>query len=355
METLDISEIIFGVKFALLYVLLLLIFKVVAIWKSFTYPIVLVLYLGSIIAYLGYESPLSNNPVYLWTTLPIVFLLPYLFWLFTKILFEDDLVLDYKHVLLGGLVLIICVSSTIFGQQDWMPEFLSDSFDKIPELLESVFVINALVLTYSGIKTEISEKRLRFRIIFISFNSAIIILTGLFGFDESRTVFNAGGSLLQLFQLSMILLLLTIFVIYIINIRKGFFLVKPVELIAEDIDEKLQNRIEQLFKEEKVYLEENISISSLAEKLNEKEYVIRKVINKQMNYKNFNEFLNKYRIYDACQVLADPEQSKVTVLEICYTVGFHSLAPFNRAFKGITGKTPTEYRKEKLDKKKGTL
>ena len=137
----ELFELIYGVKFALVYVLLLLTLKVIGIWRYFKYPIVLVLYLGSIIGYLLYESPLSNNPVFLWSTLPFVFVIPYFFWLFTKILFEDDLILDVRHVLLGILVLVICISSTVLGQLEWMPPFLQDSFSKIPELLASVFVI----------------------------------------------------------------------------------------------------------------------------------------------------------------------------------------------------------------------
>lgn len=351
MELLDVTEMILGIKYALFYILSLLILKVISIWKSFSYPIVLVLYMGSVIFYLFYESPLSNNPIFLWMTLPVVFLLPYFFWLFTKVLFEDDLVLDYKHILLGGVVLIICVSSTILGKQDWVPELLQVSFDKIPELLVSIFIIQALILTYSGIKTELSDKRLKFRVVFISFNSLIIILSGLFGFDETRTVFESGGSLLQLFQLFAILLLITVFSMYIMNIRKGFFMVKLVEEGVEPFDEKLQTRIEQLFQDEKIYLDENMSVSVLAEKLNEKEYLVRKVINSQMKFKNFNKFLNKYRISDACDILEDPGRAKMTVLEICYEVGFSSLAPFNRAFKFEVEKTPTEYRKEMLENK----
>lgn len=346
---LDIESIILGTKFALVYLLLLLILKVISSWKSFRYPIVLVFYVLSIISYLFYDSPLSNNPAFLWIFLAPTFLLPYFFWLFTRILFDDDLVLDYRHILLGIGVVGSCVSLTLLRDIEGLPLALHKVIEKGPELIATTFVVFAMVIVYSGIKTELLENRLRFRIVFIIMNSVIIILTALFGFDENSTNFH-GGSILQLIQLIAILIILSLFVLYMINIQKGFFLEVEPEVVSETIDEKLQNKIEQFFQDDKLYREEGLTIAKLAEKMNEKEYIIRKVINQQMNYKNFNDFLNQYRIKDACQILSDPDQAKKTILEISYEVGFNSLAPFNRAFKTITEKTPTEFRKEKSEK-----
>ncbi len=347
---LDVESIILGTKFALVYVLILLALKVISSWKSFRYPIVLVLYILSIISYLFYDSPLSNTPAFLWLFLALTFLLPYFFWLFTRILFDDDLVLDYRHILLGIAVVVSSVSLTLLREVQGLPAVLHKIIEKGPELIATTFVVFAMVIVYSGIKTELHENRLRFRIVFIVLNSIVIILTALFGFDENLTSFQGKGSVLQLIQLLVILVLLSVFVLYMINIQKGFFLEVEEELIPETIDEKLQNKIEQLFQDEKIYREEGLTIAKLAEKLNEKEYIIRKVINQQMNYKNFNDFLNQYRIKDACEILSDPEKVKTTILEISYEVGFKSLAPFNRAFKTITEKTPTEFRKEKSEK-----
>lgn len=346
---LDVESIILGTKFSLVYVLILLILAVIKYWRSFKYPIILIFYVLSIISYLMYESPLSNNPGFLWVFLPPTFLLPYFFWLFTRILFEDDLILDHRHILLGIAVLTVCVSLTLLGEAVWLNETIRNVIDKVPELIATTFVFMAMLVAYSGIKTELLEHRLKFRIVFISLNSFVIILTALFGFDETSKTF-AGGSTLQLIQLLMILIILSAFILYMINVQKGFFLEKEEEPVIENIDEKLQNKIEQLFQDEKIYREEGLTIAKLAEKLNEKEYIIRKVINQQMNYKNFHDFLNQYRIKDACDILSDPEKAKTTILEISYEVGFNSLAPFNRAFKTITEKTPTEFRKEKSEK-----
>nr|QQZ51854.1 helix-turn-helix transcriptional regulator [Phenylobacterium glaciei] len=48
----------------------------------------------------------------------------------------------------------------------------------------------------------------------------------------------------------------------------------------------------------------------------------------------------------AAQVaLTDPGKARVAVSTIAFEVGFSSLAPFNRAFRDITGKTPTDWRR----------
>jgi AraC-like DNA-binding protein len=67
-----------------------------------------------------------------------------------------------------------------------------------------------------------------------------------------------------------------------------------------------------------------------------------------MGYRNFNAFLNRYRIDAVKQALADTMQSEVAILDIALAAGFQSLGPFNRAFKADTGMTPSEFRRNAL-------
>ena len=62
-------------------------------------------------------------------------------------------------------------------------------------------------------------------------------------------------------------------------------------------------------------------------------------------HKNYNDFINEYRIEKAKEILSDASKNKVTVLEILYEVGFNSKSSFNTAFKKHTNQTPTEFRK----------
>lgn len=105
------------------------------------------------------------------------------------------------------------------------------------------------------------------------------------------------------------------------------------------------NRLERLMTIERAYRHEGLTIGLLAVKLGMPEHRLRLLINDGLGHRNFNAFLNRYRIEEAKAALADPAQVDVPVLTIALDAGFQSLAPFNRAFKADTGLTPTEFRR----------
>jgi AraC-like DNA-binding protein len=74
----------------------------------------------------------------------------------------------------------------------------------------------------------------------------------------------------------------------------------------------------------------NISANYLSEKF------------KQTTGINFVDYLTRVRVEKACSLLRD---SNERVSEIAFAVGFQSLSQFNRAFKKLTGKSPTSYRR----------
>jgi AraC-like DNA-binding protein len=57
--------------------------------------------------------------------------------------------------------------------------------------------------------------------------------------------------------------------------------------------------------------------------------------------KTINEYINHLRVGDAMESLGSSDK---TVLYIALDIGYESLTTFNRVFKKVTGKTPTEYR-----------
>lgn len=105
------------------------------------------------------------------------------------------------------------------------------------------------------------------------------------------------------------------------------------------------DELERLMGEEKLYREEDFSLKRLAERLNIKEYRLRRLINAHLGYRNFNQFLNQYRVAEVARLLVDPETQHLPVLTIALDMGYRSLSPFNKAFKEIKGMTPTEYRR----------
>ncbi|WP_395700399.1 helix-turn-helix domain-containing protein [Aquabacterium sp.] len=106
--------------------------------------------------------------------------------------------------------------------------------------------------------------------------------------------------------------------------------------------------LQRLMEHDRVYREEGLSIGALAERLGLAEHKLRRLINQQLGWRNFNQYLNAYRLADAKAALADPQRAEVPVLTIAMDAGFQSLGPFNRAFKADTGLTPSEYRRQAL-------
>ncbi len=111
------------------------------------------------------------------------------------------------------------------------------------------------------------------------------------------------------------------------------------------IEPTLLNRLERLMTTERAYRREGLTIGSLAALMSLPEYRLRQIINEGLGYRNFNAFLNRYRIEEAKAALADSSQKDVPILTIAMDTGFQSLGPFNRAFKADTGLTPTEFRR----------
>ncbi|PAY03543.1 AraC family transcriptional regulator [Bradyrhizobium sp. UFLA03-84] len=108
------------------------------------------------------------------------------------------------------------------------------------------------------------------------------------------------------------------------------------------------NHLRHLMATERTYRQEGLTIGVLAVKLGMPEYRLRILINDGLGHRNFNAFLNRYRVDEAKAALADAGQAEVPVLTIALDAGFQSLAPFNRAFKADTGLTPTEFRRQAM-------
>ena len=111
----------------------------------------------------------------------------------------------------------------------------------------------------------------------------------------------------------------------------------PVELKAKGAWLKRAMEVKQY------YQEPELSLSSLAGRLNMPPHELSRVINTALK-KNFNDFINEYRVIDAARKMQDPAYDHITLLGIAFESGFNSKTSFNRIFKQMTGKSPTEYK-----------
>ncbi|WP_407483359.1 helix-turn-helix domain-containing protein [Elizabethkingia meningoseptica] len=121
---------------------------------------------------------------------------------------------------------------------------------------------------------------------------------------------------------------------------------KSSPLLVEEKNREIES-LKEFMVEKEPYLDSSLTIQDLAEQLKMPVKDLSTLINLYMD-KHFFDFVNEYRIEKAMQILKDPSQKQLTVLEILYQVGFNSKSSFNTSFKKYTGKTPTDFRKQAL-------
>jgi len=102
----------------------------------------------------------------------------------------------------------------------------------------------------------------------------------------------------------------------------------------------LIDKILNLVENEKVYLDTELTIFKFADILKINKSYISQEINTRFK-KNFNQFINDYRVAEAKRLMILPENEKLTIAAISQKSGFKSVTAFNRAFKNITGVTPS--------------
>ncbi|WP_299241655.1 helix-turn-helix domain-containing protein [uncultured Aquimarina sp.] len=134
-----------------------------------------------------------------------------------------------------------------------------------------------------------------------------------------------------------------------------FLSYKAFELKATDLDGAIFNtndndllfdQISKLVADTKLYLEPDISLVKLSKMLGKSTQITSSVIN-QYAKRNFNDFINHYRVQEAKKLLSNSEGDKYTISAIAFDIGFSSLSSFNSAFKKFEGITPSRYRKDK--------
>jgi AraC-like DNA-binding protein len=108
--------------------------------------------------------------------------------------------------------------------------------------------------------------------------------------------------------------------------------------------EQYKKQLLALLNTEKLFLDPQVSLADLSEKLSISTKHLSQVINQSFS-KSFFDFINAYRIQEVQQILKESRDDKLTVLEAMYEAGFNSKSSFNTAFKKETGQTPSEFRK----------
>lgn len=121
---------------------------------------------------------------------------------------------------------------------------------------------------------------------------------------------------------------------------------KAVSNDLKAADQMVLDRLNTFMEVEEGWRRESLTIAAVALAVAAPEHRVRRLINDHMGHRNFQGFVNAYRIEAAKQALS--QAGKGTIATIAFDLGFGSLGPFNRAFRAETGVSPREWRRREL-------
>lgn len=120
---------------------------------------------------------------------------------------------------------------------------------------------------------------------------------------------------------------------------------KKKALLDENTASDYSIRLLDYIQEEKPYLDQSLSLRSLAEKIdlhpNQLSWLLNEILGK-----NFSEFINHYRVETFKRIARDPKNGHISLIGLAYDSGFNSKTVFNTYFKKETGLTPRQFLKE---------
>jgi AraC-like DNA-binding protein len=274
------------------------------------------------------------------------------FWLFTRALFDDDFRLRWWHGAIWALVAAFSLVNCV-----WIGPGGHARFSIVTtNLIALGFVALAVFQSVASWSVDLVERRRRVRVFIIAtaalyggLNNLLQLAIGNRAGDVANTI-NAGVLACVVAAIAYAMMRVDGGDLFPSTAAAAPVRTASPPIVAEDAaDQKLIDALKRLMADERIYRQENITIGGLATRLKIPEYRLRRLINQRLGYRNFNVFLNNHRIEEAKAALADPAQAEVPVITIAMDAGFQSLGPFNRAFKAVTGVTPTEYRRLKAD------
>lgn len=109
--------------------------------------------------------------------------------------------------------------------------------------------------------------------------------------------------------------------------------------------ELISTTIMSILKQEKLYLENGLSLSQLSDKLDIPPSHLSQVLNENMKV-SFYDLINRLRIEHSQSLLVCKSNESKSILDIAFESGFNNKTSFNSAFKKYTDSTPSTYRRK---------
>jgi AraC-like DNA-binding protein len=270
------------------------------------------------------------------------FAAPCLFWLHSRIWFNDEDRIGWRSWLLcvGSTAMLVAAMIISAYNRELYSTLLTGMI-----ICWSAFAVAGIWTVWRGRQDDLVEGRRGVRVQVISMIGGyllFILATNVFAnlFAGSKAV-SAAASL-------GVPIVTAYLVSIVVSVRFPLSFGWPatdapsVQPVATD--DPATNRLLTFMEHQKPYRNEALTIAGLAAQLGEQEYRLRRIINGQLGYRNFSAFLNEYRLAEVKAALRDQHQKDVPILTIALDSGFGSLASFHRAFRQAEDCTPSAFR-----------
>lgn len=265
---------------------------------------------------------------------------PGMFYLFSASVFDDQFqVRRWQMGLVAFTVFMPLLGRLSASGSGWL-------FFTVPQAVEFLLLALALWVVSRNWRSDLVESRRRLRIWFVGLNGAYLLLL-----IFSREVLFPGQAWLATWEYLPAAALLLLINVSLLQYRDALLFQAPrdVPRPAEEVrvDPALLQRLQSHMVDHATWRQMGLTLGELASQLDAPQYRLREAINRGLGYRNFNDFLNHYRLEEAASRLADPANAQLPVLTIAMDAGFRSLSSFNKAFKDARGMTPTAWRRQR--------
>ncbi len=271
---------------------------------------------------------------------------PSFLWLLARIFFIDDKYIPAWFWLISAIYILMSVllRQDPLSTQD--AALTVETFALFPQLIKLGLVFHVFYMAIEGRANDLVSQRLKIRVPIAVGGSALTTLIILVEISSQGAV----PMVIEVIGSALMLAVCLGCNVYLLKLREDMPLTlsttinpkakqTPTPLPADD--QGIQ-RIDSAMKDDRFYANHGATISDLSKHLSIVEHRLRPMINREMGFRNFNQFLNAYRIDEASNRLIT--ESKLPIITIALDVGFKSLSSFNKAFKDKHHQTPTEFR-----------
>jgi len=117
--------------------------------------------------------------------------------------------------------------------------------------------------------------------------------------------------------------------------------------LTENMRARVTVQLLDALNNDKIYLDNTLTLTKLAKKINVDRYSLSQVINQELD-KNFYELINDYRIKETVKIIES--NPKKQVVDLIYECGFNNKVSFYKAFKRRMHMTPKEYIEKQMIK-----